>query len=319
MSKLTLLDIAKLKGSRKEVGLIESVADAAPELAQFPARTIKGTSYPTVDRHKLSTTGFRTANTGIAPSKSEFKNRQVQCHIFSGAVNCDKAVADANEDGAASYQAMEAAGVMRSAALTIGTQTYYGKAEDDKGFDGLQALWEAHNDDSGIGHNATGTTADGATSVYAVKFGPEFLQFVYGGGQGLRLPPFKEQSVTDGNGGQYEAYVSNLGAWVGLQCVHPFAVGRIYNLTAQANKGLTDDVVADLLSKFPVGFTPDALLMNRQSRRQLQKSRTVVLQGNGKAGSVGSQSGAAAPIPTESQGVNIITTDSLVNNEKIVS
>ena len=75
MANPTLLDIAKLNGNRKEVGLIESVLDAAPEMEILPARTVSGTSYMTVDRHSLPTTGFTKANEGIAPSKSDFKTR----------------------------------------------------------------------------------------------------------------------------------------------------------------------------------------------------------------------------------------------------
>lgn len=312
MPSLNLLDLTKLRGHAREVGLIESVMAAAPELAVIPGRTIRGTTYKTVDRTTLPVTGFTHANEGIQPSKSSFAMKLVECHIFRGAINVDKAVAMDHEDGPAVLQRIEAEGVGRSAGIEIGKQIFYGTDEDAKGFPGLQALCPA-----GMRVDATGSTAGGATSVYAVKFGPQFVQLIYGGGSTIQLPPFREQAVTDAGGGQYDAYVSNLTAWVGLQCVHPYAIGRICNLTAQAGKGLTDSLLADLLAKFPVGFTPDALFMSRQSRTQLQKNRTVTLQGNGK-GDVGSLSGNIAPLPTEAFGIPIITTDNLLNTEAIV-
>jgi hypothetical protein len=310
MPVLNLLDVAKLKGNRKEIGLIESVMTAAPELSAIAARTIRGTSYQTVDRTALPNTGFANANEGIVPSKSDFATKTVECFIFRGAVNVDKAVASAHEDGAAALTAIEADGVGRSAGIEIGKQVWYGTAEDSKGFPGLRSLCPA-----GMKLDATGTTAGTGSSVYGVKFGPQFVQMVYGGGSVLSLPPFREQSVTDAAGGQYDAYVSNLTAWIGMQCVHPYAIGRIYNLTAENGKGLTDSLLAGLLELYPVGFEPDAWFMTRRSRTQLQRSRTVVLQGNGARGSVGSAEGLVAPLPTEAFGIPIIVTDNLLNTE----
>ena len=312
MATLNLLDIAKLKGHAKEVGLIESVMTAAPELAAIAARTINGTSYKTVDRTSLPATGFANANEGIVPGKSAFSVKTVECFIFRGAVNVDKAIALANEDGPAALQAIEASGVGLSAGIEIGKQVWYGVDEDSKGFPGLRALCPA-----GMKVDATGTTATTGSSVYGVKFGPQHVQMIYGGGSVLSLPPFKEQSVTDANGGQYDAYVSNLTAWIGMQCVHPYSIGRLYNLTADSGKGLTDALLADLLALYPVGFTPDAWFMSRRSRTQLQKSRTVTMLSSGTKGGVGSSEGLVAPLPTEAFGIPIIVTDNLLNTETL--
>lgn len=328
MASLTLLDIAKKRGASKEVGLIESVATSAPEIMTIPARTISGTSYKTLDRNSLPTTGFTKANAGITPSKSGFDVKTVETFIFRGAVNCDKMVADAWEDGATAFQAIEAEGVMRSAVIKIGRQIYYGvdtanPAGDPLGFPGLRAINDAQVAAAAapdqLRISATGTSSNAATSVYGIKYGPQFVQMIYGMNQGLKLDPFRVQSLTDANGGQYTGYVAELGAWVGLQCVNPFAVGRICNLTTETNKGLTDALLADLLARYPVGFQPDAWYMTRQSRLQLQKNRAVVLQGNGKSGGVGSEAGLVAPVPTEAFGIPIIVTDSIVNTEAVVA
>ena len=312
MAYLNLLDLTKLRGHAREVGIIESVMTAAPELAVIPGRTIKGTSYKTVDRTALPATGFTTANQGIAPGKSSFAMKLVECFIFRGAINVDKAVAMDHEDGPAALQAIEADGVGRSAGIEIGKQVFYGSAEDSNGFPGLRELCP-----TAMKVDATGTTATTGSSVYGVKFGPQFVQLIYGGGSTLTLPPFREQSITDSAGGQYDAYVSNLTAWIGLQVVHPYAIGRLYNLTADSGKGLTDSLLADLLAKYPVGFTPDAWFMSRRSRAQLQKSRTITMFGNGNKGSVGSAEGLVAPLPTEAFGIPIVVTDSLVDTETL--
>lgn len=310
--KITLLDLTKQKGHDRSVGLIESVTTVAPELANIPGRIITGTSFKTLDRNALPPTGFTNANEGITPGKSGFAVKTVECYIFRGAVNADKAIADVWDGGRAAYQALEAVGVARSAGIEIGKQVWYGVNEDAKGFPGAQSLVTA-----AMTYDATGSTADTGSSVYGLKYGPQYVQLVYGGNQTLALAPFREQSMTDANGGQYTAYVSELTSWVGMQAVHPNAIGRIKNLTAQTGKGLTDAVIANWLALFPIGFEPDAIYMNRRSRLQLQLSRSVVLQGNGNAGSVGSTGGLTAPIPTEAMGIPIICTDNILSTEAI--
>lgn len=309
---LNLLDLTKARGYDRSVGLIESVTTAAPELATIPGRIIPGTSYKTLDRNALPATGFTNANEGIANSKSGFAVKTVECYIFRGAINADKAIADAWDGGRAEYQALESGGVARSAGIEIGKQVWYGTSANGKGFPGAQSMVLAAQT-----YDATGSTANTGSSVYGLKLGPQYCQMIYGGNQTLALAPFREQSVFDGSGGQYAAYVSELTAWVGLQAVHPNAIGRIKNLTAQAGKGLTDAVIANWLATFPVGFAPDVIFMSRRSRLQLQLSRSVVLNGDGKAGTVGSAMGLTAPIPTEAFGIPIVCTDNILDTEAI--
>jgi len=314
MSTLSLLELTKLRGHDREVGIIESVVTAAPELEAIPGRTIKGTIYKTVDRTSLPNVGFTNANEGIAAGKSGFTMKQVECYIFRAGITVDKAIAMDYEDGPAALQAIEAQGVGRAAGIALGSQVYYGTTKDGKGFPGLKDIVTSTT--TVTSPNAASSGA--GTSVYALKFGPQYVQMIYGGGTTIQLPAFRDQSITDANGGQYDAFISNLTAWVGLQCVHPYAVGRIKGLgttTGASANTLNDSVIADLLATFPVGFAPDALFMSRQSRSQLQKSRSVVLMGNGKASSIGGEGGVIAPIPTEAFGIKIICTDNISNSE----
>ena len=65
-----------------------------------------------------------------------------------------------------------------------------------------------------------------------------------------------------------------------------------------------DDMISDLLSKFPVGVVPDYLFMTRRSRKQLQDSRTAT-----------NATGAPAPFPEEAFNVPIVLTDSILITE----
>src|SRR5690242_6538876 len=139
MAVPTLLDIAKQNGSDAAVGLIEETSKACPEVRLGAARTIKGMSYKTLVRVGLPTVGFRLANEGVTPSKCEYINRTYETYIFNPRWECDKAVADRHEDGAAAFIANEAAGIMEAAFQWLGSQFYYGTGNDAKGFAGLLA------------------------------------------------------------------------------------------------------------------------------------------------------------------------------------
>lgn len=321
MSKLTLLDVAKLTGNDAVVGLIEENLKYSPEANLFPFRTISGTSYKTGIRTGLPSTSFRNANEGHTPGKSTFKQRLVECFIFGGQVEVDKAVADAYEDGAEALQAIEASGVMQSAMRAIGSQIWYGTTVDSKGFPGVKAstvFGETTSAGDALTINAGGTTATTASSVYAVRYGAQNMQLIGGRDATFSLDDFMVQQIADPNDAtkKLTAYVAGLTSWLGLQIGNENCARRIANLTADSGKGLTDSLLADLLATFPVGYTPDAIFMSRRSRTQLQKSRTVTLFGQGRARP---EQSAIAPIPTEYDGIPIIVTDSILNTDAIES
>lgn len=319
MAKQNLLDIAKQNGNDTVVGLIEESIKYSPEAQLVPFRTIAGTSYRTGIRTGLPTAGFREANNGWTPSKSSFKNKIVECYIFGGRIEVDKAVADAHEDGAEAWQAVEAEGVMQSAMREFGSQMYYGTSNEADGFPGLKSVTTfggSTTSGDSLTVNAGGSTATTASSVYAVKFGERETMGVIGRNGAFDLPPFIIESITGEDSKKHMGYVSEINAWIGLQLINENAVRRIANLTADSGKGLSDSLLADLLDTFPVGYVPDAIMVSRRSRTQLHKSRTVVLQGSGKSRP---DQPVLAPTPTEYDGIPIIVTDSILDTDAIES
>jgi hypothetical protein len=302
MAMPTLLDIAKANGSDGVVGLIDEATKAHPELTLVAARTIKGLNYKTLVRTANPTVGFRNANEGTAATKGTYENRLVETYILNPRWECDKAVADRYEDGPEAYIALEASAILEAAMQTLASQFYYGTGADAKGFPGLLAAYDATN----MVVDAAGTTDSTCSSVWALRFGPINVIWVYGNGGSMELSDVAEQRILDGSQNPFTAYVQELLAYPGLQVASLWSIGRIKKLTADVGKGLTDDLIADLLSKFPVGVRPDVLLMSRRSLRQLQDSRTAT-----------NATGAPAPFPTESFGVPVAPTDAITNTETL--
>lgn len=305
MSRLTMLDVAKLNGADKEAGLIEEVLTAAPEVSVFPFKPIKGTSYPTVTRVSYPNVGFRLANAGVTAGKSEFARKLVQAFILGGRVEADKAVAMAHDEGMEAYEMIEALGTMRQTMIELGSQIWYGASVDDKGFPGIKAAlpYTAGLADGSV-INAGGSTANTASSVYAVKFGPQDVTLVGGNNEVPKLGDFRDETIYDGDDNPLPGRVADLVGWVGLQIGSINSVRRIANLTADSGKGLTNDLLADLIGSFPVGFKPDAIFLSRRSRTQLRKDSQTPER-------------PTVPLPTEYDGIPIYATDSILDTDAI--
>jgi hypothetical protein len=303
MPQANLLDIAKLNGSDTIVGLIEETLTYAPEVQIMPARTIRGTSYKIASRVTYPGVGFRAANEGSTPTKSEFESQLIECYILSGAVQADVAVARAYEDGEQAWKDVESVGVMRQAMIELGSQVIYGTSVDSKGFPGLQAIHTAFNSGLVVG---AGGSAD-LSSVYGINTDTQGVQLVFGAGTTFELGEWRIENV--GTGSVYPAHVANLTAWVGMQVGSKYSVGRLNSVGSNSGGGVTDGKLAELLSKYPVGYRPNYWLMNRRSAYQLQVSRSATSVQNGVKTSSGSE--IFAPLPTESNGIPIVITDSI--------
>lgn len=315
---VTLLDIAKANGSDAVAGLIDETAKYHPELTVGAARTIKGLSFKTWVRTSLPSAAFRNANSGIAASASTYENRTVDTYVFNPRWECDKAVADRYEDGAAAYIAQEGGAIMEASMQTIAKQFYYGRGVTNNGNGdvlGHPGLIDAY-DTANMVVDAGGTTANTGSSVWLVKFGPQHVTWVWGNEGQLALSDVTLHRVTDSNSNPYTAYVQEILAYPGLQVGSVRSTCRIKKLTADSGKGLTDALLSQALSKFQVGIVPDAIFMSRRSRQQLQASRTVTLFGQGGSRPSGGN-GTIAPIPTEYDGIPIYVTDAIQDTESL--
>ena len=312
MAMPTLLDIAKRNGRDGLVPLIDEASKAHPELRVMPARTVKGTQYKTLIRTTVPTgSSFRAANAGVTPAKSGYENRLVECFIFNKRWECDKAVADASEDGRDAYIANEAGGIMEGGFQDLSSQIYYGIGAGGQaaGFPGFINQYDATNRVV----DAAGTTDSTCSSVWMPRFGPGHIQLVLGQNGSLELGDVRTESIVDPNAAtkRLTAYVQEILAWVGIQVGSLDSLVRIKKLTADSGKGLTDDLLAAALVKFPAGTGPDMVLMNRRSLGQLQNSRTAT-----------NPTGAPAPFPTFVTGMDgreipIGITDAILSTETL--
>lgn len=294
--RLTLLDIAIAnEGGLSE--LVDETSGAFPEVRLIGSRPIRGTKFKQLVRVELPVTGFRDANEGANRTKGRRENREFGCHIFNPRWEADKITADGAEDGAEAIIAEEAATHVESAFQTLGQQFYYGTIHDAKGFPGLQAIYDNVN----MLHPVGGSDAD-KSSVWLVRLEMNRVQFLVGNGGDFAPSPVRIGDAFDDNNKAFTAYIQEMEAHIGLKVSDLRAVGRISGLTTQNGKTLDDDIIAAAANLFPVGRGPTHLFMNKRSREQLRQSRVTSLL-------------TRPPIPTESHGIEIVTTDAINNAE----
>lgn len=321
MAVPTLLDIAKINGATEGlIALFDEAARVAPEVTGMTyrmgkplqvdgvgaSRTIKGTQYKTLIRTGLPTASYRDANSGVTPSKSTLENRLVECFILDNQFQADKAVADACEDGAAAYLGEEALATLTATFMQMAKVFYYGRNAtfgDTKGHPGLLDAV-----DSSLVVDAGGTTDNVGSSLWAVNWGPQAVQWVFGNNAPFQMADPRIQTIPDPADATkfLTAYVQSLTLWAGVQVKQKFAIGRIKKLTTDVGKGLTDALIGSLVSKYPAAYTPQCFFATRRSIEQLRASRTAT-----------TSSGKEADVPVDWQGIPIIPTDAISNIETL--
>ena len=280
----------------------------SPVVARMPRINPSGSN--TVHKYRKITgapaVGFRSENDGRENDHSEDTVVTVNLKIADFGFSVDVASAEGDSQSTPEQViAREGARHLAAILYKAESQVFYGTGTggDSAGFSGfmnstyLDALADTMVIDAG------GTAVGAASSVYAVRLGTDDVAMVTQ--PEIQIGESMIQRVA-GATGYYPAYYTPASVWLGLQMGGAYSVGRIANLTEDSGKGLTDDLIADLLSQFPAGRQPSILCMSRRSLKQLQVSRTAT-----------NATGAPAPFPTEAFGVPIIVTDALTNTEAL--
>ncbi len=297
---LNLLDVAKFNADDKVVDLIEENLTFAPEARLLPAKTIKGTSYNTLIRTAYPQPTFRAINEGTETKKSTYQNKRVEAFFLDGQLEMDEAAVMADDAGEQHSLSLEASGMMMGSLTKLGTQLWYGISGggDALGFPGAVEI--VHSD---LVSDGGGTTATTGSSIYGLKLGSQYVQFVFGLGQVFSLGEWRKQTMIRSSK-SLTCWLNSLSGYVGV------------HITADSGKTATDAMIGTWLSKYPVGLKPDVLFMSRRTAMQLQTARsaTSITNSSPKANNGGD---VWAPEPVSSNGIPIVVTDSLLDTETL--
>lgn len=310
MAIMTSADVIKINNSEELVGVIDEVIKTIPELGFFGASPVQKNTYKTLCVSGLPTAGFRAPGSARTWSTATLGNKTVECKYLDASWILECAVATQSDWGKEVAIAIQQKTHLKAALFDVAKQTWYGTSADAGGFAGLKsiiaAVDNADTDDGTmvIDANSGGGVSDGST-VFAVRTGLDSIQYAWGSEGRITEGDIKEQVIGSTGAGAW-FFTQQIAGWVGLQVTSRNAAAMITNLSDAGSgaQGLTDNLLYKLLGKFPAGEGPDAIFMSRRSLEQLRRSRTAT-----------NATGAPAPTPTEIEGVRIIATDAIVNNE----
>jgi hypothetical protein len=313
---LTLGDLTALEHGDASVGVVNIVRQVAPEFDVISGRPIKGT-HARISRIKELPGGntasdmFRGVGEGVATQAPTIEQILVEAYYIDQQIEVDEALVKGQPgDSPADILALHTSLQVRKSAINLGRQFYKGTDLSAKGFYGLEALVDSSM--SAVKGSATGSTCE---SVWLVRNSLDGVHFVFGNGVGLQLGAWMRQRVTKSSK-HYFAHVNNYSGYIGLANNHPLSIARIANLDNSGTSGkyVTDKMIAQALSLFPVGFGPTHLFMSRHQRYWLQQSRSVVTPANLTAATPL----VFAPTPQESNGIAITVTDSITLDEDAI-
>lgn len=312
MALMTSTDVLKINNSEELVGLIEDVVKDIPEINFFAASPVQKNSYKTLALTALPSTAFRATGSYREFQTATLTNKTVECKYLDASWILEKAVAQQSDWGEDFAKALTQRAHLKSEFFTLAKQIWQGTDSDANGFTGLDAIIDAVIDGDKkemVVTANTGSITD-ASTVYAVRTGIDSCQLAWGSNGQFNESDVREQLLTTKESAKTSGawfYAQDLGGWVGLQVTSKYAAGKITGLSATNTKqGLNDDLLYELIERFPVGMKPDGLFMSRRSFSQLRQSRTAY-----------NAIGAPAPYVQEFEGIPIYVTDAIPDNGTI--
>lgn len=304
---LTAADLLIVNDQNADSNLdISDVLDDAPLMSRLPAvEATGGNIHKYIKQTEAPLVGFRDINDGRDHDSSVDEAVTVNLAILDASFSVDVAVADAYRGGTRALLEREAKRHLRAAFRKADDTIVSGTSADFVGLTGAFSSWSTPATVM-LSNKADGAGGSDLTSVYSLKLGDNGCAVVLGAG-GLEIGESQIQRVSGSSSGHYMAWVTPIHCWIGLQVGSINTVGRICNISSGDDTTLTDAMVFEHLTKWQQS-DPSILVMNRRSREQLRSSRTAT-----------NATGAFADMPTESAGIEIVVSESVLSNETEVS
>lgn len=298
----TLADLAAVDANPAREVIDQTIA-RAPELENFPAEMIEGSSLTLSVLDELPAVGFRKANEGGGGGAPKFSSKLFQAMIIEEVVSVDKMGISEGSKDPARFLMNWSMPFMRAVMSKIAKVGYYGTSLDEKGFPGLIAQHAAGTD-----HNVDATGTSGKSSVWFLELGADTLSWVFGNGNTIAMDAdWVEETIRPKEGGAFKALSNTISSRVGIKLANKNSAVRIKNVTAQSGKGLTDKLLYQGLERAEtLGMQPNLIVANPRSLFQLRDSRDTI-----------NQTGMPASLPREWEGIPILSTINISTDEAI--
>jgi hypothetical protein len=288
---------------------ISDLLDDAPLLRVMHAQVAsQNTLHKYTKQTVASGVAFRAMNAGLDKVFSQDVGVSIVLQIMDGTYHADVAQAQAYRGGVDAFLQRELARTIRAKMFLAERSVIYGDGTTNNVIAGLiyASGTIRYLDDDMVVVPETAGSGDLRTSVYVIRHGESDVSFLLGNEGEFTVteePRIVPWQPAHDNTATYPAYYVPVTGWAGLQPGGAYSAARVANVL----NSLTGDDLYAAIAKFPAGRQPNAIVMNRRAQELLRKSRTAV-----------NQTGAEAPRPTEFEGIPIVVTDAIADNEAVV-
>ena len=306
-------DIIKINDKNVKTDLkITDILDGSPLLeALYATESSNGVFDSYLKSVTLPSVGFRDINYGIDHAPGTFVQVDNKLKYLDAthtpidiagvkASNKEDLIARAIEQGLKS-------GVVKAEWQLINgvSDSSDTNAGHTSGFNGLKALV-----DPTMVIKAGGTTANTGSSIYLVRSVPDATGVcsVWNSEENIKVGETYQARVLGLNGLPLDAYITPMGVFIGMRIGATRSAVRIANITEDAGKTATDNLIYKGCQKAAAGRPYTHAVMGSRSYEQIRLSRTAT-----------SPTGAPADYPDSIAGLKIIVTDAIGETEALVA
>ena len=266
--QMTALEIVKRANNPDAWRILEIMARTNEMLTDVPAYEANNGTINKVLVRKTKPEGkTRIYNRGVGRTATQTKEHMDRIAMMTAYSLVDASMV-AHSGNINAARMSEAQAIIEGMGLTQSELLIYGDGSRDDEFDGLMARLNDPNDpcfiDMGGTNNGDGTGE--LTSLFLCAIGKNQFHLIYPKGSssvGVKHVDKGIETVTDENGGEYEAYRSYFEAQFGIAVPNPESIIRLANIP----KDMTgDDLVDRILAakrKLPKGATTYAMYSNQ--------------------------------------------------------
>lgn len=338
-------------------GVVMALIAETQLLGSLDARTSASTKFMSLALTGLPTAGpFINYGEGFTSSDATMEVREFDCSLVGGQVKAERITAQKwdKEHAASGYSwfDLQTTTKLTAQGVELEKQIIQGTAYDAKGFPGLKELLPyisanllattetaAKYNFARSVLNAGGSTANTASSVYAIIEGELGVQLVMGDDMGGNSELFRMSEMVTSNeapdasqptkkslhdlqqfSGHIGLSMSGFNQTPGAVVPRQYTARRIANLTAQVGYTLTDALMSKLSRMFGNGKRPTKFIMGTRSGEQLAASRqATAVNVNLGAGPAVTQSFNTYPPPPENwNGIPIVYADNAIGEAEAI-
>ena len=250
----TLMDVARRSGDDSISKIVEILNKSNPLLDDIPwIECNSGVTHVTTIRTGIPTPTWRMLNSGVPNVKSTTAQIKAHCGMLEAysEVDADQvALAERNggQKGAANYIASENEAIIEGFGQEIARVAFYGDPANPKEPVGLVNYFNSLSSENVI--NGGGAGSDN-TSIWLIQWGPQSIHGIYPQGSKAGFAENYKGIVTvsDGNGGQFEAHRTHYKWDAGIVVRDWRSAVRIANVDvseAVANSGSAINILTTL-------------------------------------------------------------------------